>query len=382
MKMGNYIFAKEKLSGEYLERLNEIEHYGQVHMVEEEKLAEKMMDLVDLLLETQENGKPAESVLGKNKEDFCKNFYSDVTRKDMLKSLVKILAYFSWLIIGMQGAFTLMVLAGGGADTPGFFYKTDISWFLLVIMVAVSGTLIANFVGIVLLRFKIFSQKIWSIVAIAISVFVMVIGLIMLFFYNVSVTVPLGYIFIVPGSYLFLYYLIIFLCRYRRHGSIKNPKNEYVTSLFGLVKHEINTPPDSCSLRSLVKKYQRKNQKLVKQGKKPWTTETFIEWMKKCYARDVYVVPIFLGFLWAGGILGVFHMLAPEEPLFESSTEACSFVICMVVFVLLAIYFAKFILKKIEIKKLDSIRLACKETGKEIDEYYEFLKEFEKKRGL
>lgn len=72
MKFGSYIQLTDKLNEEYRKSFDFIEHYGNIHMVSFEKMAEKMMDLIDLMLEAQEKGQSPEEITGKNLEDFCK----------------------------------------------------------------------------------------------------------------------------------------------------------------------------------------------------------------------------------------------------------------------------------------------------------------------
>lgn len=72
MKFGSYIQLTDKLNEEYRKSFDFIEHYGNIHMVSFEKMVEKMMDLIDLMLEAQEKGQSPEEITGKNLEDFCK----------------------------------------------------------------------------------------------------------------------------------------------------------------------------------------------------------------------------------------------------------------------------------------------------------------------
>ena len=142
MKIAQYTTEKEQLKGEYLKKFNEIEYYGQIHMVNEDNLAEKMMDLVDLFLEAQENGKPAEFIIGNDIGDFCENFYSDITKKDMIKSVLESFRVLLWEVFFIGLLSSLIGETGDG--------------LVLAIMVGaicgLVGSIIANVIGATLLK--------------------------------------------------------------------------------------------------------------------------------------------------------------------------------------------------------------------------------------
>ncbi len=118
MKLGAYISMKDKLSGSYLESFDFIEHYGELHLVTDEIMAEKMMDLMDLMLEAQENEMPVEKVVGNDLEYFCKNYFSDVSVFGIFKEAANRLRTFSWFIFIFE---VLWIISEIGEEEFSFF---------------------------------------------------------------------------------------------------------------------------------------------------------------------------------------------------------------------------------------------------------------------
>ncbi len=387
MKIGSYIALKEKLCGEYLEKFNFVENYGELHLVSAEVMAEKMMDLMDLMLEAQDQELPVEHIVGKDIKGFCKNYFSDVTVADLLRSVGKEIRSWAWLVFALE--LLLVVVEIGNKDFHFFSYKTDVSGYLVGAMVGWSGVVLADLVGIVLAKLGCYTQKTRNVEAFIIAI--VTIGMIIFFIGEDKSLEILGWpLLLFSGLYLLAYYGLMFRRRYQTTGSFRKQKNEneYETSFTGLLKEELydnDYSRDVSVVKIFSKRYVRKNRRRMKQGKPRLTTEEFFEKEDKAGKRGVWV-----GFAIGTGI-GVIGILIPSicssESFFEGPADLAGFSLVMAVALLLM---AKFVIKllkpinKVAHREGQDILSACREGGVELDKYYEMLAagELEEKDSL
>ena len=60
------------LNGEYKEAFTKIDMYGSMGNVDMDIYEDRIMNLYDMFVEAQEEGKPVEKIIGKDIEGFCK----------------------------------------------------------------------------------------------------------------------------------------------------------------------------------------------------------------------------------------------------------------------------------------------------------------------
>lgn len=374
MKLGAYIGLKDKLSGEYLEKFNYVEHYGDLRKAGSEAMAEKMMDLMDLMLEAQEAGTPVEHVVGKNIKDFCKNYFSDITVFDMLKDAARQVRTLAWLILVLE---LLSIFAEDWEKGFSFFtYKTDISGYFFGVMIAWAGIVAADIVGIVLVKLGYYSRKVWiGVVAAGTLAALLLLG----FFANSEGSMEiLGWpLLTFSGFYLLAYYGVVFWSRYKLTGSLRKQKNEYETTLTGLVMEEVAVIDYSRELsvvKTYAKRYKRKNRRLVKKGKQPFTTAEYFAWQDKVNKKAVwqgFALGLILGF----GMIPL-SCINSSEPFFEGPMDAVLFILVIAVMIGLAMALVCGItrpINKVSSKQQAALLRICQEKGIELDIYYEML---------
>lgn len=375
MKIGSYVALKDKLSGEYLEKFNYVEHYGNLRKVGSEAMAEKMMDLMDLMLEAQEKGMPAEHVVGKNIKDFCKNYFSDVTVFDMLKDAAKQVRTWSWVILVLELMFIFAEDWEGGFSF--FTYKTDVSGYFFGIMIAWAGIVAADIVGIVLAKLGYYSRKVWVGVAAAGTLTALI--LLALFSDNEGSMKILGWpLLVFSGLYLLGYYGAIFWSRYKLTGSIRKQENEYETTFTGLVMKEMDAMDCSKELsvvKPYAKRYIRKNRRLVKKGREPLTTAEYLERQEKVNKRSVWQ-GFALGLIIGLGIILPVSCINSSEPFFPGPMDVIMFILVMAGMMGLAMALVLGITRPVNraaSKQQQALLRACRERGVELDVYYEML---------
>lgn len=370
MKFGSYIQLTDKLNEEYRKSFDFIEHYGNIHMVSFEKMAEKMMDLIDMMLEAQQKGQSPEEITGKNLEDFCKNYFSDVTIWDMLKSAAKKLKYWSWVVFFCE---TLFMISEFSEKNFNFFTcRSDVSGYMLGIMIALSGTLLADIVGSIAAHFGCYSQKIYITTAIIGTAASIIIALLVGFSFP-NAEMP-GYILIIGSAlYLIIYYVVVFTLRYLETGCLKKTKSSYELSFTQMVKEELkgtDYSQDISIVKAFAKRYRKKNARLTKKGRKTLTTEEYFNKNSKevRYASSIGMLSgILLMFC-----IGFIESIITGEKMFETPLDVLVYIMINAVIWFLFIKFFKKI-EKVSLLEQQSILKACQEQGMELDEYYNML---------
>lgn len=370
MKFGSYIQLTDKLNEEYRKSFDFIEHYGNVHMVSFEKMAEKMMDLIDLMLEAQEKGQSPEEITGKNLEDFCKNYFSDVTVWDLLKSAAKKLKYWSWVVFILE---TLFMISEFSEENFNFLTcRSDVSGYMLGIMIALSGTLLADIVGGIAAHFGCYSQKIYIATAIIGTAASIIIALLFGFRFP-NAEMP-GYILIIGSAlYLIIYYVAVFTLRYFETGCLKKTKSSYELSFTQMVKEELkgtDYSQDISIVKAFAKRYRKKNARLIKKGRKALTTEEYFDKNRKevRYASSIGALSGILLMFCIGFIVSIIT----GEKMFETPLDVLGYIMINAVIWFLYIRFFKKI-EKVSLLEQQSILKACQEQGMELDEYYNML---------
>ncbi|MDE6024145.1 MAG: DUF1048 domain-containing protein [Lachnospiraceae bacterium] len=94
----NYEEISGKLEGEYHKAFDEVEAYAILKNYVGEEKEEMMMNLLDMLLTAQTEGKDAEKIVGTDIIKFCENYFSVYDkRKGKLEQIFFMLSMYSWL---------------------------------------------------------------------------------------------------------------------------------------------------------------------------------------------------------------------------------------------------------------------------------------------
>ena len=81
----DYSYMTEQLRDEYQEVFEKTELYGVISEVNTEVQDELMINLFDLLLTAQTEGKPVEKIVGSDMERFCKEYFQNYNWKKRMK---------------------------------------------------------------------------------------------------------------------------------------------------------------------------------------------------------------------------------------------------------------------------------------------------------
>lgn len=362
MEIGNYLIIKDQLKDDYLKTFEFIEQYGLQHMITEDVMAEKMMDLIDLLLEAQNENVPAEKIVGTDKVSFCREYFSDFSFKDLLKSAAKTICTPAWFVFILE---ILNMLTFTGEDGFNFFsYKSYNADLLLSFTIGWNSYIISDVIGYFMAKSGCYSRRINSII----KTIMLVISFIAIIVINIiigdkNIVIPGSILIICSGIYLAVYYGI----RFVKTGTLKKQENLYKSTFSSLVKQEIKKQDhskDVTFVKAFARRYKKENLKRQKKGKEKLTTQAFFE-------KYNHFNKILLPICYASGFVIAF-MFTLLSSGFESFTDAIIFFIIMGIVFLLVMKFLKKI-ERITVLGQKDILSACKSENVEIDTYYDTL---------
>lgn len=151
-----------------------------------------------------------------------------------------------------------------------FTCRTDVSGYMLGIMIALSGTLLADIVGGIAAHFGCYFQKIYIATAIIGTAALIIIALLLGFRFP-NAEMP-GYILIIGSAlYLIIYYVTVFTLRYLETGCLKKMKSSYESSFTQLIKDELkgtDYSQDMSVVKAFAKRYKKKNARSQKKAGK------------------------------------------------------------------------------------------------------------------
>lgn len=276
----SYVFHMNQLKGEYLQTMKKAELYGQVRRIDSDEYEEMMMELLDLLTAAQENGKPAEMIVGDNMEEFCRSYFGVYTWKDRLKSLPKQYVILAWIIAVLE----LLELPAAWRDAKDavsvFSVQTDISGYLggFILAWMAGGVLDVIFRPLVF-RMKKLTQEFYQVIAAALLGLLLLIVIISGITEQLQVTVPA--LLVISGAlcYLLAYYGVCIFKNYKRYGVFRKPKNTEADSYS--FKQQVKQQVERELPGELKKRFEKKNRKLAKRGKEMQTPQAYMEKLRR-----------------------------------------------------------------------------------------------------
>jgi len=366
--IGSYFILKKKLNGDYLDRFNYIERFGSRLQIPQEILAEKMMDLIDLMLQAQENETPVENITGKNTDTFCQNFYSDITETDKIKK--PFLSFMS--IVFLTFTISLLCIMNDPGKERYFNFKDNT--FLSSIF---AGAYIASVTGfisdIITLMTGSYSEpkKIRKIHT-AHLIFTLILTVIIISFAaakDLIIIFPASGALIVSAVFLIFYYSASLIVRYKTTGSLRKNKNEYMMS-FGKFAEAESEEQSLKQYKKVVEihaqKYKRSALRYMKKRGKKLTTEMHFKKLNR-----ISVISLLTGAL-SGMIISIGILSIKKLLTFDSPADQIFFYSIMCVMFTGIIFLILSLTKPVR-KTMDRILAECRKLNVEVDEYSDIL---------
>ena len=269
----DYTAMKERLTGDYREVFSKAELYSMVKSIDSDVKDEMMMNLFDVLLSAQEDGKPAAKMIGTDIEKFCDDYFQEYTLKDRVKQFPKRLYHLAILAVVIEGLDILL-----GQENGVSFYLIQSNAALYILGFAL-GIVLTFCVDLIFSRLIFKVKKLPDIAYYAMILIFMVGGILTVMTWLEDISFQVKSCFVIAGAllYIVIYLLIRSIQRYRRYGTIrkvKNPENEYEHFSFSS-SVERNLPGE------LLKRYENINKKRRKKKQKEMTSQEYMEMLQK-----------------------------------------------------------------------------------------------------
>lgn len=280
----DYDWLADKLTEEYKEVFEKAELFACLRKIEEDEQNEMLMDLLDVLLAAQEEKRPVGEIVGPDLEKFCNSYFSGYTLKSYLKAL-PIRCYRIMKLLFVIEFLTLIMEYVDGGESFGLFQAaTDLSGYgmglLLGILISFFGyTLVRPF----MFRWKRVTAGLYNTISLIVALGASF-GIVFLMVPNgeITIQVPIFPVLLLSGGYILVYWAVRAVYRYRHHGNIRREwalsSGEKRKGFWEQIEREI--PPE------LVKRYEKRNARLVKRGKEPLTPEEYTEWLRERERRS------------------------------------------------------------------------------------------------
>ena len=273
--MANYLYLMDQLEGEYKEAFDKVYIYTGIRSMEGETEQEMMMNLLDMILTAQHEGKPVEKIIGNDIEKFCKSYFEGYDYKIRLKEqLPKYLNRLMWFVFVFE--ILDVCFSMGDKDFNLLRATTNISGYLLGLMCGAVVLLINNIVA----KPFMFKWKKNSVIIYEIVLFVVMVVTVLGFCFlgeNMEFNIPLLPILVISGAYILIYKIVQVRLRYKKYSTIWKRKEPFYESWLGSVKNNVKVQLPG----ELVKRYNNINKRRACRGKELMTPDEYTEKIRK-----------------------------------------------------------------------------------------------------
>ncbi len=211
-----------QLKGEYREVFESAQVYATLKNIENAFSQDKMLELYDLLITAQNDGKPVNKLVGSDVNKFCKDYFSDYTIVERLRFMPVSLYRVSWFV------FIIELIELFAADNPlkdFFTVKADMSGYGAGMLVAALAYLITDAVIIpVYNRNKKIKPWVWY-GAVLVLIAAFIIASVNLSS-RLTLMLPVWPFLLASALYIMAYIIVRAIWRYRNYGSILNTRKQ------------------------------------------------------------------------------------------------------------------------------------------------------------
>lgn len=314
---------EKNLTGAYNEAFSTAVQYAMTKGYTKEKINESMSDLYDILLTAQEDGRPAEKVIGKDISYFCKNYFGKYSVSDFLKSTGEFI-FRACIFLVIWELLNFVFYSGGFMAYMGG--KADLTPYIFGLSIAIVTNVISFFV-VAPLTAK--NRKVGDLsnVILCIAMFAAVF-LSTEYKLPIDANVKVWVVLTILVSYIVIYFTIRSVIRYRKYGTIcdiykkafkENWKKAY---------------QDYPMQKGVLEGWQWRYNRLLKKGKV--TEETFLEKLKKEQKINIAADKVATVFMVVLAVPFAVDILRDSEALWAGLIGAAVF--CLIAFFAYSIF--------------------------------------------
>lgn len=290
--MASYMLKKDKLTGEYKRIFAKAETYAMLLGIENQVQEDMLMNLIDILYTAQEEGKPAEQIIGNDVEQFCKDYFCE--QRGLLGAIRGIPGWlYRMSIVILVFSILEIFLYIGETDIEIWNVNMDISGFLAGILIGGITSCIALWV----LNHLLFRLKKVNATVIAFLILIFDILLVVVSVWKwgeETLSVPILPVILVSAVFVIAFKGYHMYQRYQKTGTIKKPKKD------GTFREIYRTTMAKETPKQLQKRLEKINKRCRKKGKPELTREDFTQRLQLEYKiLAVVVFAIYIG-IWAG----------------------------------------------------------------------------------
>ncbi len=345
------------LKGEYKEAFTKIDMFGSMGNVNMDIYEDRILNLYDMFVEAQEEGKPVEKIIGKDIEGFCKAYYNCCEEKKWYVDVLKRFCNIMTIIFVYCMLETLWV-----REDKIVFFEDRINIMPIVVGLIV-GFILVGLGKLINKQVTFKKEKVNPAPYSILLLVVFVVGVIFapLFKDDINISLPLGVTTIVSGAITGIYLLTIIIIKVANRDKNRLLKEE---------KEQRKEVLDEIEFRAgikdvadgMVTRYNKKVKKHQKKGK-TYTYDEFIQSIRK-EMKDEKQYNIIVGailIIWAG--------INVVKCFFE--TEPIPYIVFTVIMIVAEIFIYKWFIKfnKEQTLSYEIILGECEKRGITVAEY-------------
>lgn len=357
--MLDIIAMEEKFTGEYKRAFAKISMYGNMTPLDTEKYEDRVLNIYDVLLSAQNDGKPVEKIIGRDIEAFCRNYYANHSAGEWIAHIFKRI-FRVMLVLAVYSLVSLALETGENVRFADI--KVNAAPFLVGLLV---GFILIAIEAIVKRRVLMKTDKIkngaYAIGILVIFGICVAVGTVL--FGNIDAKMPLWLMLAISGGYSVLYLLIAGIARLVKNGTLKNTDKvdrqelkEFNKEL--TLEYDIRT-----SAEGMVEQFDKMKRKYAQKGKPEPKYADFVKKMRGDHKAAKYMEFAFIIVIVAICTANIVINIGSEEIL------AIAIAVIMVAVVTLAIF--HFAMKAIgEVEEAQCIIMEeCEKNGIDIYQY-------------
>ena len=348
------------LKGEYKEAFSKIDLYGSMENINTDIYEDRIMNLYDMFVEAQNEGRPVEKIIGNDIEAFCKEYYKNEEKNHIFKDLAGKIAYIMTIIF-IYSLIDYVILS---EETLPFMERTV---NCLPILVGLGVGLILILFGKLINKHVTFKQKkLKPLLYYSIVLIIFIVGIIIGLAFFKDIELPLYFVLLISGCYSIVYYIVCAIITYKKHGTLKtkNKKEEMERKQF---EKELSFQSGISAVASgMAIRYKHYVKRARRKGKE-FTHEDFVEKVRKEIDSEK-TYNIFLGVIFA-----IFTLIPSIREMITNGifNGAMLFVVLAVIETFIFIWFYRF--NKEQNETYIYILKECEEKEITILEFVEML---------
>ncbi len=286
--MIDYTAMGERLSGEYRQIFEKAELYSDMNGIHDKVKVDKMMNLLDLLMTAEADGKSVDAVIGSDVERFCKDYFEDYDIRTQIRLIPEKLYSIA---LGLGFVLLVNILFLNEQETDLVHMQSDFLPFVAGILIGnVLAVLYKYLLGPLIFRSKKVSTTVYYVLVLilyvaGITAAVLLIG-------DRNVMLPILPFLVGDVAYIAGYLIVRSVIRYRDTGSIRKPKMVDREFEFHPLDVNDNIGPsiDQEVQEVLVKRFHKINKRRIKKNQTAMTTKEFIAKLRREDAKVRYMI--------------------------------------------------------------------------------------------